>query len=74
MIEVGWYSLKLFLKGKLLRNPGYFYRQVTVGVIIGLLLLLGLEKTGLNLAIVIGVSSLLTGMAMPFLLKDIKMK
>ncbi|GBF78918.1 hypothetical protein [Aphanothece sacrum] len=74
MLEVGWYSLKLFFKGKLLRNPGYFYRQVTFGVIIGLLLLLGLEKTGLNLAIVIGISSLLTGMAMPFLLKDIKMK
>ncbi len=74
MLEVAWYSTKLFFKGKLFRNPGYFYRQITFGVIMGLLLLVGLEETGLNLGFVIAISSLIVGMAMPFLLKDVKMK
>jgi hypothetical protein len=25
VLEVGWFSTKLMLKGKLLRNPGYFF-------------------------------------------------
>ncbi len=74
MLELTWYSAKLFFQGKLIRNPGYFYRQLSFGVIIGLLLLVGLGETGINLAIAIGISSLITGMAMPFLLKDVKMK
>lgn len=74
MLEVAWYSMKLFFKGKLLRDPIYFYRQLTFGVIIGLLLLVGLGETGINLSIAILISSLITGMVMPFLLKDIKMK
>ncbi|CCQ50392.1 hypothetical protein CWATWH8502_504 [Crocosphaera watsonii WH 8502] len=45
-----------------------------MGVLIGSLLLVGLGEMGLNLAFVITVSSLVTGMMMPFLLKDVKMK
>ncbi|ACK65317.1 conserved hypothetical protein [Rippkaea orientalis PCC 8801] len=74
MLEVAWYSTKLFFKGKLLRNPGYFYRQLSFGVLMGLLLLVGLGETGLNLGLVIAISSLVTGIVMPFLLKDVKMK
>ncbi|MEA5532668.1 hypothetical protein [Crocosphaera sp. XPORK-15E] len=74
MLDLAWYSAKLFLKGKLFRNPGYFYRQLTFGILIGLLLLVGLGETGLNLAVVITISSLVTGMIMPFLLKDVKMQ
>lgn len=74
MLEVGWYSTKLLLKGKLLRNPGYFYRQTAIGVAIGLLLLVGLGETGMNPLFPIVISSLVTGIAMPFLLKDVKMK
>ncbi|NEO33744.1 MAG: hypothetical protein F6K36_25650 [Symploca sp. SIO3C6] len=74
MFEVGWFSAKLFFRGELLRDPAYFWRQTTIGFILGLLLLVGLSKAGLNLWLPVLLSSLLTGMAMPFLLKDIKMK
>lgn len=74
MLDLAWYSAKLFVKGKLFRNPGYFYRQLTFGILIGLLLLIGLGETGLNLAIVIAISSIITGIIMPFLLKDLKMQ
>ena len=74
MLEVGWFSTKLLLKGKLLRNPGYFYRQLVIGVILGLLLLVGMGETGVNPLFAIIVSSLALGMAMPFLLKDVKMQ
>lgn len=74
MLEVGWFSTKLLLKGKLLRNPGYFYRQVAIGVIFGLFLLVGIGETGVNPLFAIIFSSLALGIAMPFLLKDLKLK
>ncbi len=74
MLEVGWFSTKLLLKGKLLRNPGYFAREVAIGITINFLLLVGLKHFGLDLWLAIAVSSLLTGSLMPFLLKDVKMQ
>lgn len=74
MLEVGWFSTKLLLKGKLLRNPGYFVRQSAIGLALGLLLFVGLDTVGVNLWMPLVLSSLLTGIAMPFLLKDVKMK
>ncbi|WP_026098358.1 hypothetical protein [Kamptonema formosum] len=74
MLEVGWFSTKLLLKGKLLRNPGYFVRQTAIGVTVGALLLVGLAKAELALWLPVLVSSLVTGAAMPFLLKDIRLK
>lgn len=74
MLDLAWYSAKLFFKGKLFRNPGYFYRQLALGVLIGSSVLVGLGETGLNLALVIAISSLVTGMIMPFLFKDLKMQ
>ena len=74
MLEVGWFSTKLLLKGKLLRNPVYFIRQSAIGCGLGLLLLIGLEEVGVSLWIPVIVSSLVTGMVMPFLLKDVKMQ
>jgi hypothetical protein len=74
MLEVGWFSTKLLLKGKLLRNPGYFAREVALGIMLGFLLLVGLDKVGVDLWIAIVVSSFVTGAAMPFLLKDVKMQ
>lgn len=74
MLEVGWFSTKLLLKGKLLENPAYFARQTAIGVAIGLILLVGLAKLGVPLWLPIVLSSLVTGAVMPFLLKDIRMK
>jgi hypothetical protein len=74
MLKLTWYAAKLFFKGKLIRDTGYFYKQFALGFFIGLLLLVGLYKMEVNLTLAIAVSSLLTGMLMPFLFKDIKMQ
>lgn len=74
MLEVGWFSTKLLAKGKLLRNPGYFARETALGVMIGFLLIIGLDKLGADLWLSIPVSGFVTGVFMPFLLKDVKMQ
>jgi hypothetical protein len=74
MFEMGWFSVKLFLKGKLIRDPVYFIRQTTIGTVIGLLLLVSIAQVNVPLWLPIIVSSLFTGAIMPFLLKDFKMK
>ena len=74
MLEVGWFSTKLLLKGKLLRNPFYFIRQIFAGVSIGVVLLIALAQVGTTLLVPIIISSLATGISMPFLLKDLKLQ
>lgn len=74
MFEMGWFSVKLFLKGKLIRDPVYFIRQTTIGTIIGLLLLVSIAQVNVPFWLPIILSSLLTGAIMPFLLKDFKTK
>ncbi|MCU0568965.1 MAG: hypothetical protein MUF49_20495 [Oculatellaceae cyanobacterium Prado106] len=74
MLEVGWFSTKLLLKGKLLRNPGYFARDVAIGIVLGVLLLVGLDKLGVELWMAIALSGFITGAVMPFLLKDVRMQ
>jgi hypothetical protein len=74
MLEVGWFSTKLLFKGKLLQNPGYFTRETAIGIMIGFLLIVGLGKLGINLWLTIPLSAFVTGLLMPFLLKDVKMQ
>jgi hypothetical protein len=74
MLELGWFSTKLFFKGKLLRNPIYFIRQTTIGIIIGSLILVSLAQTEVPFYLPIISASLVTGLIMPFLLKDFKTK
>ena len=74
MFVLAWYSIKLFFKRKLIRDTGYFIRQTTIGLTIGLLLLVSTAQIEFPLWLSIVSSSLLTGAMMPFLLKDFKMK
>ncbi|ABA24195.1 conserved hypothetical protein [Trichormus variabilis ATCC 29413] len=74
MLELGWLSARLFLKGKLLRDPIYFMRQTLIGSTIGLLVLLLLAQAEIPFCLPVTISSLTTGIIMPFLLKDFKMK
>ncbi|AVH73098.1 hypothetical protein [Nostoc sp. 'Lobaria pulmonaria (5183) cyanobiont'] len=74
MLEIGWFSAKLFLKGKLLRDPVYFVKQTAIGSAVGFFLLVLLAQAPIPFYIPIILSSLVTGMIMPFLLKDFKMK
>ncbi|MBK1987015.1 hypothetical protein A0J48_005595 [Sphaerospermopsis aphanizomenoides BCCUSP55] len=74
MLQLGWVSLKLFLKGKLFRDPLYFVRQITIASGVGTLLLVLLAQLEIPLCIPITASSVITGGMMPFLLKDFRMK
>ncbi|MBD2773915.1 hypothetical protein [Iningainema tapete] len=74
MFEMGWFSAKLFLKGKLLRDPLYFWRQTAIGWGVGLVLMVLLGVLRFPLWFPVVVSSLFVGGMMPFLLKDFKMK
>ncbi|MEH2347806.1 MAG: hypothetical protein V7K55_07340 [Nostoc sp.] len=74
MLEIGWFSAKLFFKGKLLRDPVYFLKQTTIGIAIGFLLLVLLAQAPIPFYLPIILSSLVTGIIMPFLFKDFKTK
>ncbi|MEC4815554.1 MAG: hypothetical protein SAK29_20105 [Scytonema sp. PMC 1069.18] len=74
MFQLGWFSAKLFFKGKLIRDPMYFTQQTAIGTSIGSLLLLLLAVIKIPLLLSVFISSLITGIIMPFLLKDFKMK
>ncbi|BAT55780.1 hypothetical protein NOS3756_47730 [Nostoc sp. NIES-3756] len=74
MLELGWYSLKLFLKGKLIRDPLHFLQQTLIAITVGLLIFVLLAQAAIPLCIPVTLSSLITGLMMPFLLKDFKMK
>ncbi|WP_414530076.1 hypothetical protein [Nodularia chucula] len=74
MLEIGWLSARLFFKGKLIREPGDFLKQIIIGTTVGATLLILLFQIQLPLWLGIILSSLITGAIMPFLLKDFKMK
>lgn len=74
MLEVGWFSTKLLLKGKLLRNPVYFARETLLGTMIGFLVIVGLSELGAEPWVAFPLAGLVTGIFMPFLLKDVKMQ
>jgi pilus assembly protein TadC len=74
MLELGWLSAKLFFKGKLIRNPIFFLKQTTIGITIGFLLLVLLAQAPIPFYLPIILSSLVTGVIMPFLFKDFKTK
>ncbi|GCL43940.1 hypothetical protein [Dolichospermum planctonicum] len=74
MLELSWFSIKLFLKGKLFRDPIYFLRQTIIASGIGTVMLVLLAQASIPLCIPITVASLITGAIMPFLLQDFRMK
>lgn len=74
MFELGWLSAKLFFKGKLFRDPIHFVQQLTIGITIGFVIFIVFAQTAMPFWLPIIISSLITGISMPFLLKDFKMK
>ncbi|MDZ7963181.1 MAG: hypothetical protein RMY34_35910 [Aulosira sp. DedQUE10] len=74
MFEIGWFSAKLFFKGKLLRDPINFVIQIGIGTAIGSLILVSLEQTEMPFWLPVVISSLATGAVMPFLFKNFKTK
>ncbi len=74
MLEIAWFATRLFMKGKLLRDPVQFIKLIFFGTAVGLTLFLSLAQMQTPLGITVVVSSLLTGMVMPYLFHDFKMK
>jgi hypothetical protein len=74
MLEIGWFSAKLFLKGKLLRDPMHFVQRTAIATAVGSSLLVLFAQADIPFCLPITLSSFITGMIMPFLLKDFKMK
>jgi hypothetical protein len=74
MLEIAWFATKLFMKGKLLRDPVHFIKLIIFGTAIGLILFLSLAQIQIPLGVAVIVSSLLTGIVMPYLFYDFKMK
>ncbi|MFN6472236.1 MAG: hypothetical protein RMY36_021550 [Nostoc sp. SerVER01] len=74
MLEIGWFSAKLLFKGKLLRDPIYFIQRTAIATAVGSLLLVLFAQAEIPFCLPVTLSSLVTGMIMPFLLKDFKMK
>lgn len=73
MLELGWFSAKLFFKGKLMREPMFFVQQTAIGISIAFILLFFLGQTAIPFWIPVVISSFIGGIFMPFLLKDLKM-
>lgn len=65
-------SLRLFLKGKLFRDPRMVARQWLIGVAFTLVVLVVLAKVGLPLWTAVLLASLGGGALQPFLFKNLK--
>ncbi|NJL63223.1 MAG: hypothetical protein HC903_17095 [Methylacidiphilales bacterium] len=74
MLEIAWFATRLFFQGKLLRDPVDFIKKIVFGTVIGLTLFLSLARTEIPLGIAVVSSSLVTGIVMPYLFRDFKMK
>ena len=65
-------SLRLFMKGKLFREPRMVLRQWLIGAAATLFVLLVLAKIGLPLWLAVLVASAGGGALQPYLFKDLK--
>lgn len=65
-------SLRLFLKGKLFRNPAAVFQQWLIGFSASLVALVVLVKAGLPPWAAIVIVSLAVGVLQPYLFKNLK--
>jgi hypothetical protein len=72
MWDMFLYSLKLFIKGKLFREPGQVVRQWLIGFVAAVLLLPVLVKLGVALWLAVVLVALGTGALQPWLFRNLK--
>jgi hypothetical protein len=65
-------SLRLFVKGKLFREPGAVLRQWSIGFGVSVAAILILVKLGVPLWISVIVAALAVGFLQPYLFKNLK--
>lgn len=72
MLDMFINSLKLFLKGKLFRDPMAVLRQWAIGLAATLVALVVLAEAGLPLWLAVAVAAIGGGALQPWLFKDLK--
>jgi len=65
-------TLKLFLKGKLFRDPVAVLKQWAIGFALAFALVLLPALLGVPLWLCVPLAALITGIAQPYLFKDLK--
>ena len=65
-------SLKLFVKGKLFREPGQVARQWLIGFVVALVVFVALVKLGVALWLAVVVVASGAGAAQPWLFRNLK--
>lgn len=65
-------SMKLFLKGKLFRDPAQVARQWLIGFVVALVALVALVKLGLPLWLCVALTAVAVGAMQPYLFKNLK--
>ena len=65
-------SLRLFVKGKLFREPRMVLRQWLIGIVATLVVLVVLVKLGAPLWLAVLIASIAGGALQPFLFKNLK--
>ncbi len=65
-------SLRLFLKGKLFREPRAVFRQWLIGFGLALVAVIGFVKLGVPLWLAVIVAALAAGVLQPYLFKNLK--
>ena len=65
-------SFRLFLKGKLFRDPRAVLKQWLVGFAATLIVVLALKFAGLPLWLAVAIASLAGGALQPYLFRDLK--
>jgi hypothetical protein len=65
-------SLRLFLKGKLFREPRAVFRQWLIGFGVALIAVVGFVKLSIPLWIAVTVVALAAGVLQPYLFKNLK--
>ncbi|MGA2551942.1 MAG: hypothetical protein ABSF50_17480 [Burkholderiaceae bacterium] len=64
--------LRLFVKGKLFRNPREVLNRWLIGAAVALLLVIVMAKAGLPLGLAVVGSAFFAGLLQPWLFKDLK--
>jgi hypothetical protein len=65
-------SFRLFLRGKLFREPAAVFRQWLIGFALSLIAIVALVKLGLPLWIAVAGVALAAGVLQPYLFKNLK--
>jgi membrane associated rhomboid family serine protease len=65
-------SLRLFVKGKLFREPRAVFRQWLIGFVIAVLAVVALAKVGAPTWVAVALAAAAVGLLQPFLFKNLK--